>query len=69
MDAATEERFHGLESKIAYVDKDVAELNTTVFRQQQLIEKLESQLKKVREQLVSLGIEGDTSRDQPPPHY
>jgi SlyX protein len=64
-----EERFCTLETKVSYHDRDLAELNETVFRQQQQIEKLQGQLKLVTEQLKGLGIEVDPSRDQKPPHY
>ena len=64
-----EERFCILETKVSYHDKDLAELTETVFRQQQLIERLHAQVKLVTEQLKGMGIELDPSRHQKPPHY
>lgn len=64
-----EERFCALETKVSYHDKDLAELSQTVFRQQQVIERLQAQLKLVTEQLKGMGIELDPSRHQRPPHY
>lgn len=64
-----EERFCILETKVSYHDKDLSELNQIVFRQQQLIERLQAQLKVVTEQLKGMGIEVDPSRHQKPPHY
>lgn len=62
-----EERFQSLETKLAYHENDLAELNTTVYRQQQVIERLQAQLKLVTEQLKGMGIE--LAPDQKPPHY
>lgn len=64
-----EERFCTLETKVSYHDRDLAELNETVFRQQQVIERLQAQLKTISEQLKGIGIEVDPTRDQKPPHY
>jgi SlyX protein len=64
-----EERFCVLETKVSYHDKELADLNEIVFRQQQIIERLQLHLKLITEQLKALGIEVDPSRDQKPPHY
>ncbi len=64
-----EERFCILETKVSYHDKDLAELSETVFRQQQVIDRLQTQLKTITDQLKSAGIEVDPTRDQKPPHY
>jgi SlyX protein len=64
-----EERFCILETKVSYHDKDLAELNETVFRQQQVIDRLQAQLKLVTDQLKGMGVELDPSRHQKPPHY
>ncbi len=62
-----EDRFQILETKLAYHDNDLAELNATVYRQQLIIERLQTQLKLVTEQLKGLGI--DLDPEQKPPHY
>jgi SlyX protein len=64
-----EERFCILETKVSYHDKDLAELNATVFRQQQQLERMQAQLKQVTDQLKGMGLEVDSSRHQKPPHY
>lgn len=64
-----EERFCTLETKVSYHDKDLAELNETVFRQQQQLERLHAQLKLVTDQLKGIGIELDPAPHQKPPHY
>jgi SlyX protein len=64
-----EDRLHALEEKISYSDKDLAELNDVVYRQQQTIDKLLQQMKLITEQLRSLGIEVDPERHQKPPHW
>ncbi len=69
MDEKVHERFCGVETKVAYHDRDLAEMNTTLYRQQQIIDQLQADLKKVRQQLMQLGLEGDPDKDQPPPHY
>jgi uncharacterized coiled-coil protein SlyX len=58
-----------LETKVAYHDGELAELSNIVFRQQQAIELLQSQLKRLTEQLKALGFEADPSEFQKPPHY
>lgn len=64
-----EERFCVLETKVSYHDRDLAELSKVVFRQQQVIERLQAQLKLVTDQLKTMGIELDPTRHQKPPHY
>lgn len=64
-----DERFCILETKVSYHDKDLAELNETVYRQQRVIEQLQAQLKLIGEQLKTLGIDIDPTRHQKPPHY
>ncbi len=64
-----EERFNVLETKVAYHDNDIAELNTVIYRQQQAIDRLEKELTRVSAQLRALGIDGDPEPHQKPPHY
>ena len=54
---------------VATLRRDLAELNETVFRQQQIIERLQAQLKLVTDQLKGIGIELDPTPHQKPPHY
>jgi SlyX protein len=64
-----EERFCTLETKLAYQENELAELSQVLFRQQQVIDKMEAQLRRVMQQLGELGFTGDTRPDQKPPHY
>jgi SlyX protein len=64
-----DERFQVLETRVAYQEKEIAELNGVVFQQQRTIDTLTIQLKKLGDQLRELGFHGDDSKDQPPPHY
>jgi uncharacterized coiled-coil protein SlyX len=64
-----EERFLVVETKLAYHDHHLAELDAVIFNQQRAIEQLQTQLKRVTEQLKLLGMEGDPSQFQKPPHY
>lgn len=67
--AGVEDRLYALEEKISYCDRDMAELNDVVYRQQQTIDKLVQQVKAITEQLRSLGIDVDPERFQKPPHW
>lgn len=64
-----EERFCDLETKVAYQEKEMAELNVVVFRQQRTIQALEGTLKQLTQHLKELGFPADTSKVQLPPHY
>jgi uncharacterized coiled-coil protein SlyX len=64
-----EERFLVLETKAAYHEKEIADLGSVIYKQQQAIDALERQLRKISEQLSGGGGEGDPSEHQPPPHY
>lgn len=66
---AMDERFDALETKVAYHDKELAELHAVVYQQQLVIERLQAQLSRATEQLKWLGVEGDTEKHQKPPHY
>ncbi|AEV27102.1 SlyX family protein [Azospira sp. APE16] len=65
-----EERLNELEIKLSFADDAIDELNRTVFRQQQLIEQLQHDLRALRQQmLASLPEEKRTLQDEIPPHY
>jgi uncharacterized coiled-coil protein SlyX len=67
--AMEEDRFTRIETKIAYHENDIAELNKVIYRQQRDIEQLQTQLTRMNKQLSGLGLEGDPDPDQKPPHY
>ncbi|WP_153147990.1 SlyX family protein [Dechloromonas sp. H13] len=63
-------RITELEIKLAYTEDVVDELNRTVFRQQQQIDLLATQLKALREQVqADAPAEQRSLRDELPPHY
>ncbi|WP_153130616.1 SlyX family protein [Dechloromonas hortensis] len=65
-----ESRITELEIKISYAEDMIDELNHTIFRQQQQIDLLISQLRALREQMqTSQPNEALSLRDELPPHY
>ncbi len=59
-----------VQSKIAYLERAVAEISDVVFRQHREIQALEAQLKAVTERLA--GAQADdlrTLEQERPPHY
>ena len=65
-----EERFQALESKTVYQGYTVEELNSVVIRQQDQIDALIAEVKRLRT-LVQDGGERtiDAAEEPPPPHY
>lgn len=65
-----ESRLTELEIKISYTEDLVDELNRTVFRQQQQIDRLIAEVRGLREQVQnSAPLEQHSLRDEIPPHY
>lgn len=65
-----DERFESLETKVLYQDRTIEELNTVVTKQQDQIDELLAETKRLRESIESgaeSGIEG--GEEPPPPHY
>ncbi len=66
-----EERFGDLESRIAHQDSVIEDLNDTITKQWDEIDKLNRQVARLNDRLVAL--EGDVQsvlpKDRPPPHY
>ena len=65
------DRITELEAKIALSEDALDALNRTVFRQQQLIERLQQELRALQ-QIVEGAAEGAADappRDELPPHY
>jgi len=69
--AQMEERLIELETKISYQDHLIGELNDVVTRQQQQIDKLEKEMKKMIDHLKAPDDSGIARPDEeaPPPHY
>ena len=69
-ESPVELRITDLEIKISYAEDLVDELNRVVYRQQQQIDLLATQLKDLREQAKSDALgEKYSQRDELPPHY
>jgi SlyX protein len=64
------ESLEQVQSKIAYLERAMAELSDVVFRQHREIQALEAQLRAVRERLeVASSEEGRATEQERPPHY
>lgn len=66
-----EQRITDLEVKLAFSEDLLDQLNQTVFRQQQAIERLARLVADLRDQAAAQGVArpvGDP-RDEQPPHY
>ena len=70
---ATERRLIDLESRSAFQEETLRQLNDALVRQQERIDRLEASLSVVVEQLRQGGGEGDSHsgspEDERPPHY
>ena len=63
------ERLEALETRIAFQDQTIEELNATITAQWRQIDMLTRKLETVEEQVRS-GVQiADPSTEQPPPHY
>jgi SlyX protein len=64
------ESLEQVQSKIAYLERAMAELSDVVFRQHREIQALEAQLQAVRERLEAApSEEGRSAEQERPPHY
>ncbi|MCC8365651.1 MULTISPECIES: SlyX family protein [Xenorhabdus] len=66
-----EQRFEQLETKLAYQEMTIEELNQEVRKQQVEIDRLKEQLKLMAERLKThqSSIIAPMSEETPPPHY
>lgn len=65
-----ENRVIELETKMAFAEDLLEELNRTAFRQQQQIEQLQQELRALRQQLqAAMPAEQRNPADEVPPHY
>ena len=65
-----EARLEHIESKLCFAEDLLDELNRTVFRQQEQIERLQAQVRRLADKLESLPAAGPRDlRDEIPPHY
>ena len=62
--------FRSLEVKLSFAEDLLDALNKTVYRQQQQIDRLNLEIRRLREQLQSSApAEHRSLRDEIPPHY
>lgn len=67
---ATEARIDELEAKLSFAEDLIDELNRTVFRQQEQLDRLQQQLVLLHQQLQTVMPEETRNlRDELPPHY
>lgn len=65
-----ETRIDELEAKLVFAEDLLDELNKTVYRQQQQIERLQKEVRELREQVAAAApAEPHSLRDEIPPHY
>ena len=66
-----EARIAEIEAKLTLAEDLLETLNTTVYRQQQYIERLERDLRAMRDQVEAMGAAAEPAapRDEIPPHY
>ena len=67
----SEDRLVDLETRLAYQDQLVDELNKLVYEQDKRLRKLEETCKELSKQFTSLAEDSGVTEydDQPPPHY
>lgn len=62
-------RLDGLETRLAYQERTIDELNAALTEQWRLVETLRRRLERVEEQLRSGSYMADPATEKPPPHY
>ena len=66
-----EERLTEIESRVAFQDDTIQQLNDVIIRQQQDIELLTEELQMLKQQMQTLApsLVVDQAQETPPPHY
>ena len=62
-------RIEALETRIAYQDQTIEELNAAVTEQWALIEQLRRKVEQLEQQVLSGSFIADPATEKPPPHY
>ena len=67
----TEERLAALEFTLAHQDAALEELNSTVLRQQEIIDALQLEMERLKDRVKALAPSNIASEaeETPPPHY
>ncbi|WP_440982919.1 SlyX family protein [Shinella sumterensis] len=69
MAGAEDERIEALETRIAYQDQTIEELNQSITEQWKVIDLLTKKLATLEEQVRSGSYIADPASEKPPPHY
>lgn len=69
MAGAEDERIEALETRIAYQDQTIEELNQSMTEQWKTIDLLTKRLAMLEEQVRSGSYIADPASEKPPPHY
>ncbi|NMA99659.1 MAG: SlyX family protein [Phyllobacteriaceae bacterium] len=64
-----DERLDALETRIAYQDRTIEELNVAITEQWKIIDQLSKRLTMMEDQVRSGSYIADPSTERPPPHY
>ncbi|UYN98241.1 MAG: SlyX family protein [Devosia sp.] len=64
-----EQRIEALETRIAYQDQTIEELNAALTEQWKVVDLLTRKLALLEEQVRSGSYIADPATDKPPPHY
>ncbi len=67
----TEKRITELETKVAYQEHTIQELNDVIYKQQQQIDKVEIMCQHLMDRIQTLSDtgSGESSANERPPHY
>jgi SlyX protein len=70
-DGTLEARIAELEAKVTLSEDLLESLNLTIYRQQQLIDRLQQEIRALRDQVEAAAESRDpmTPKDEIPPHY
>lgn len=63
------ERLERLESRVAFQDQTIEDLNAVITEQWTVIEQLRRKLEMMEEQVRSGSFIADPANEKPPPHY
>ncbi len=64
-------RLTDLEIRFMHQERTIQELNEAVYRQEQIIDRLEREVRQLREQLTFIlpSLNRSAAEEEPPPHY
>ena len=66
----SERRLVELETRVAFQEDHIQELSRSLGHQQQLLERLASEVSQLRRQIRALEVQqSEDGADEPPPHY